>query len=117
MKKILETFKKWLGGLFKDETGTPSSKRFVGIICAITLCVTLYHNSFSTLDIAPAPYLVDAVALLAFGCLGLSSLDKFTAAKKGMQDAINSESSPKKSDTPAVTTCTVCGNEPCACQN
>jgi hypothetical protein len=79
--KIVGTFVNWLGGLFKDEKGNPSSKRFVGIMCAIALCATMYHNSFSTADIAPAPYLVDAVALLAFGCLGLASADKIFGKK------------------------------------
>lgn len=41
----------------------------------------MYHNSFSPLDTAPSTALVDAVALLAFGCLGLSSVDKFTNKK------------------------------------
>ena len=71
----------WVAGLFKDESGSPSSKRFVGIMCSIALCVTMYHNSFSTEDVAPSPVLVNSVALLAFGCLGLSSVDKFTATK------------------------------------
>jgi len=121
--KLLENVKNWVGGIFKDENGTPSSKRLVGVICALTLCVTMYHNSFSTTDIAPAASLVDAVALLAFGCLGLSSVDKFTAAKKSMQDAISRDTvpTPKKEDAPVVTpvntdtTCVVCGNEPCTC--
>lgn len=77
MKKFVD----WLGGLFKDETGTPSSKRFVGIMCSVALCVTMYHNSFSTVDVAPAQYLVDAVALLAFGSLGLASADKIWKKK------------------------------------
>lgn len=81
MKKLLASFKEWISGLFSDEKGTASSKRFVGIICALTLCITLYHNSFSTTDTAPASGLIDAVALLAFGCLGLTSVDKFVAAK------------------------------------
>jgi hypothetical protein len=88
---MLQKFYSWIGGLFKDESGTPSSKRFVGIMCAIALCATMYHNSFSTVDVAPAAYLVDAVALLAFGCLGLSSVDKFTATKKKVKDAISQE--------------------------
>lgn len=71
----------WISGLFKDERGNPSSKRFVGIMCAIALCITMYHNSFSSVEIAPSTVLVDAVALLAFGCLGLSSIDKFTNKK------------------------------------
>lgn len=77
----MKKFVAWLGGLFKDENGVPSSKRFVGIMCALALCITMYHNSFSTVDVAPAPYLVDAVALLAFGCLGLASVDKIWGKK------------------------------------
>lgn len=77
----------WFAGLFKDEKGNPSSKRFIGILCGVALCVTMYHNSFSPLDQAPSTVLVDAVALLAFGCLGLASVDKFTARKKDSDSA------------------------------
>ena len=77
--------------LFYDETGKLSMKRLCGLFCTIALCVTMYHNSFSTVDVAPAPYLVDAVALLAFGCLGLSSVDKFTATKKKVKEATTQE--------------------------
>lgn len=94
---MLQKFYTWIGGLFKDESGSPSSKRFVGIMCAIALCATMYHNSFSTVDVAPAPYLVQAVALLAFGCLGLSSADKFIATKKQIKDATEE----KSEETPA----------------
>jgi hypothetical protein len=45
----------------------------------------MYHNSFSEAHIAPAPVLVDSVALLAFGCLGLSSVDKIWG-NKGKKD-------------------------------
>ena len=76
----------WISGLFRDEKGNPSSKRFVGIMCAIALCVTMYHNSFSAVDVAPSPILVDVVALLAFGCLGLSSVDKFTNRKSKTEE-------------------------------
>jgi hypothetical protein len=72
MKKILN----WITGLFKDEKGSPSSKRFIGILCGITLCITLYANSYTHGDIKPSESLVNAVAMLAFGCLGLSSIDK-----------------------------------------
>jgi hypothetical protein len=77
MKKLIV----WLSKFFSDEKGSASSKRLVGIVSAITLCITLYHNSFSPEDIAPSTPLVDAVALLCFGCLGLSSIDKFTGRK------------------------------------
>lgn len=77
MKKFLT----WVSTFLSDEKGNASSKRLVGIISALTLCVTLYHNSFSPLDVAPSTPLVDAVALLCFGCLGLTSIDKFTGRK------------------------------------
>jgi hypothetical protein len=77
MKKFIT----WVSRFLSDEKGNASSKRLVGIISAITLCGTLYHNSFSSQDIAPSTPLVDAVALLCFGCLGLTSIDKFTGRK------------------------------------
>ena len=77
MKKIIN----WISGLLKDEKGNPSSKRFIGILCGITLCVTLYVNSYSHGDIKPADTLVQAVAMLAFGCLGLASVDKIWGKK------------------------------------
>jgi hypothetical protein len=77
MKKIIN----WINGLFKDEKGSPSSKRFVGILCGITLCITLYANSYTHGDIKPSEALVDAVAMLAFGCLGLASVDKIWGRK------------------------------------
>jgi hypothetical protein len=36
---------------------------------------------FLTKDICPSDSLINAVALLAFGALGLSSVDKFTIMK------------------------------------
>lgn len=84
MKKLINLITEillWVRGLFNDEKGNPSSKRIVGMGCAVALCITMYHNSFSSVEVAPAEYLVDAVALLAFGCLGLASVDKFTARK------------------------------------
>ena len=77
MKKIIN----WINGLFKDEKGSPSSKRFIGILCGVTLCITLYVNSYTHGDIKPADTLVQAVAMLAFGCLGLASVDKIWGKK------------------------------------
>jgi len=72
MKKIIN----WICGLLKDEKGTPSSKRFIGILAGVSLCVTLYANQFTDEHVAPSPTLVNAVAALAFGALGLASIDK-----------------------------------------
>jgi uncharacterized membrane protein YeiH len=77
----MNNIKTWLSGLLKDEKGTPSSKRFVGILCALTLCITMYSNSFTEAHFSPSKDLVDAVALLAFACLGLSSVDKIWGKK------------------------------------
>lgn len=77
MKKVIN----WISGLLKDEKGTPSSKRFIGIIAGLSLCITLYANSFSEEHVAPSPVLVNAVAALAFGALGLASVDKIWGKK------------------------------------
>lgn len=68
--------KKFTISLFKDERGKISSKRFIGIISGLTLCLTLFVNSFYGLEVKPADSLVNAVAMLSFGCLGLASVDK-----------------------------------------
>jgi hypothetical protein len=100
----------WIAGLFKDENGHPSSKRFVGIVASLTLCITMYHNSYTTVDIAPAEYLVNAVALLAFSTLGLSSVDKFVKSRKDMHAATKANEAAVES-----TACATCGQDPCSC--
>jgi hypothetical protein len=79
MKKLLSGVK----SLLSDERGGISSKRFVGIICALFLCITLYQNSFSEQHIAPSTPLVQSVAALAAACLGLTSLDKIFGKVQG----------------------------------
>lgn len=78
MKKAIN----WISGLLKDEKGTPSSKRFIGIISGLALSATLITNSFTELNVAPSPVLVNAVAALAFGALGLASVDKIWGKNK-----------------------------------
>jgi hypothetical protein len=73
--------KRFFSELFQDETGSFSSKRFIGIIAGLTLCVTLYGNSFYGDKFKPADSLVNAVAMLSFGCLGLASVDKIWAKR------------------------------------
>jgi len=79
MKKLLNGVK----SLLADERGAVSSKRLVGIICALFLCITLYENSFSEEHIAPSAPLVESVAALAAACLGLTSLDKIFGKVQG----------------------------------
>jgi predicted unusual protein kinase regulating ubiquinone biosynthesis (AarF/ABC1/UbiB family) len=70
-----------MNNLLNDESGNASSKRVAGLICIIFLNVTLLANSFSHGDIHPSDVLVQTVGMLAFGCLGLTSLDKYTKNK------------------------------------
>jgi hypothetical protein len=69
----------WLKGLLQDEKGIPSSKRFVGIISGLSLPIALFINLFT--DHPVDSTLVNAVAALAFGALGLASIDKIWGNK------------------------------------
>jgi len=66
----------WLSQIFKDEKGSTSSKRVVGIMCAIFLCVALYRTTMHEIEHNISDNLVDNVTMLAFGCLGLTAIDK-----------------------------------------
>jgi hypothetical protein len=70
MKKIIT----WLQGLLKDEKGTPSSKRFIGIVAGLSLCISLFINLFTEHPVDAN--LINAVAILSFSALGLASVDK-----------------------------------------
>jgi hypothetical protein len=111
MKNIFSSIKEhskglgsWIAGLFKDESGHPSSKRFVGIVASLTLCITMYHNSYTSVDIAPVEYLVNAVALLAFSTLGLSSIDKFVKSRKDMHMATKNKEKPTETSDESTET-------------
>jgi len=82
--------KKFFSQIFQDEKGNYSSKRFVGIFAGLTLCVTMYVNSYSHGDIKPSDSLVNAVAMLSFGCLGLASADKIFTKKDNNGDSAES---------------------------
>ena len=80
MVKILN-MKNFIKQILADETGTISSKRVCGIICTIMLCSTLFANQFTPEHIKPSDTLVECVTALAFGCLGLTTIDKFSTRK------------------------------------
>lgn len=71
----------FLKKMFQDENGSPSTKRVSGFLCVLALVISLVANTFTHGDIKPSDALVDAVALFAFGALGLTSIDKFTKNK------------------------------------
>lgn len=80
-----------ISGLLKDEKGNISSKRFVGILCSLTLCTIIFIDSYSHGENKPSDSLINVIALLAFGCLGLSSFDKFTLMKKDVANSTKEE--------------------------
>lgn len=67
--------------MLSDEKGAISSKRVAGILCTVMLCATLFANQFTPEHIKPSDMLVECVTALAFGCLGLSTIDKFSLKK------------------------------------
>jgi hypothetical protein len=78
--------KKFFAQIFQDEKDRFSSKRFIGIVSGLTLCVTMYVNSYSHGDIKPSDTLVNAVAMLSFGSLGLASVDKVFKKKENNEE-------------------------------
>jgi len=75
MRKIIN----WVSGLLRDEKGTPSSKRFIGITAGLSLCAALFINLYTEYPVEPS--IVNAVAAICIGGLGLASADKIWAKK------------------------------------
>ena len=73
--------KNFFKSMLQDEKGATSSKRVCGVLCTVVLCATLFANQFTPEHIAPSSVLVECVTALAFGCLGLSTIDKFSLKK------------------------------------
>ena len=82
MEEKLEEKKRGFWAKLFCDGNEPSSKRFVGIIGSITLFVTLFANSFSSLEQAPSEALVNAVALLSFGALGITGAERIFGKKE-----------------------------------
>lgn len=77
--EIIDTENKkthWFKSLISDERGSISSKRIIGIISALSLIASLIISLITQGKYAPNSILIDSVALLSFGALGLTSIDK-----------------------------------------
>ena len=59
----------------------PSSKRLVGIVGSFTLFVTLIAHTFTDVCNPPSDVLINAVALLSFGSLGITGVEKIFSKK------------------------------------
>ncbi len=92
MEKKKET---WVHRMLKDHDNQPSSKRFVGVLGALSLIYTLIYNTCSPKNV-PAEYIVDSIALLTFGCLGLTSTEKIFSIVKSNKLKTEKKEEPKK---------------------
>jgi hypothetical protein len=79
MKKFFE----WSRG-FLSENGEASSKRFVGVFSAISLCYTLYANHDAVNE--PSEALVYSVAALSAAALGISAAEKIFNKGKNKEE-------------------------------
>lgn len=59
----------------------PSSKRLVGIVGSFALFTTLIAHTFTDICNPPSDVLVNSVALLSFGALGITGLEKVFSKK------------------------------------
>jgi uncharacterized membrane protein YccC len=75
----------WINRFLSDEPNSPSSKRILGTLCVFTLCFTLIYGIFSKSVSQPSDALVNTIGLLAFGLLGLTSVDKYNMLKKKIE--------------------------------
>jgi len=80
--KYLKNSIMWINRFLSDEPNSPSSKRILGTLCVLTLCFTLIYGIFSHTVSQPSDALVNTIGLLAFGLLGLTSVDKYTTLKR-----------------------------------
>jgi uncharacterized membrane protein len=71
MKQRFLTF---IDGIFKDENGVISSKRFVGVIGALSLIVYSF--------IYPSEYANSSVLLMSLGSLGITGLESIFKKNK-----------------------------------
>jgi len=68
--------------MMEGHNGGVSSKRFIGLLCSISLIVSLFISLFSCGKYQAPEFLIQTIGLLTFGCLGLTSVDFFSTKKK-----------------------------------
>jgi len=73
---------KFFKNMMEGANGGISSKRFIGLLCSISLIVALFVSRFSCGKYEAPEILIETIGLLSFGTLGLTSVDFFTHKKK-----------------------------------
>ena len=77
----MKAFLSFLKSMLSDESGVVSSKRVSGLLCTLSLCSTLVLSTFTKFQTKPSDVLIESVTALAFGCLGLTSVEKIWTKK------------------------------------
>lgn len=67
--------------LIQDEKGNISSKRVMGILCTLSLIIIAFISVLYK-EAVINESIMEILGILAFGCLGLSSIDKFSIKKQ-----------------------------------
>jgi cellobiose-specific phosphotransferase system component IIC len=78
--------KSWFLEMITDERDRISSKRFVGLMSAIVLWVSLLISLFTKNEYKVDGLLAEIVSMLAFGSLGLSTIDKFSVKNRNKKE-------------------------------
>ena len=73
---------KFFKNMMEGANGGISSKRFIGLLCSLSLIISLFVSTISCGKYSPPNILVETIGLLAFGTLGLTFVDFFTKKKK-----------------------------------
>ena len=73
---------KFFKNMMEGANGGISSKRFIGLLCSLSLIISLFVSTLSCGKYSPPNILVETIGLLAFVTLGLTSVDFFTNKKK-----------------------------------
>lgn len=74
-------FIQFISQIFSDESGHGSSKRLVGILCSLALIFVYIHSHIKCQNLEPSENMTEILAILAFSCLGLTTIDKLKNRK------------------------------------
>ena len=66
----------WLKEILEDESSNPSSKRLIAMCLSLAISVCLIVNLF--IDIKLSGELITGVVAIVLGCVGATSVDKFS---------------------------------------
>ena len=72
---------------FFTENEVASSKRLVGIACALTLCFLAIYKGITGDSTEISHPIVESIAMLAFGSLGLTTVKDIFKKVAGAEDA------------------------------